>query len=229
MATVFKTLQALKEKTERGGGGSSGLSRDNFVSLKSGENVRLFFRQELTEDGNNFDASKGAAHIVAIHVSPVDFVKKMVCTLDDPDNGNQCWACSASRLPGNEALRPKRRLLVNVLEKSSDGAWVPKVLETSISPRGNQPGNMLIAFQEEYGTLMDREYKYSRVGEKLNTNYSVIPFAPSDIPADHESADIIDVSGVYRTIPYSNQQEYMLTERDSQPQQQQSTSDGSDW
>lgn len=221
---MFKTLQSLKEKTERTGS-SSGLSRENFLALKSGESVRLFFRQELTEDGKNFSSKFGAANIVSIHVSPLDFVKKMVCTLDDPNNDNRCWACSASRLPGNEGLRPKRRLLINVLAKQ-DGEWVPKILETSISPRGNMPGNLLIAFQEEYGTLMDREYKYSRVGEKLNTSYNVIPFAEIDAPSEHIDLDIVDTSSVYRSIPYAEQQEFMMTARDEVAQK---SSDGSDW
>lgn len=221
---MFKTLEALKAKTERGAG-SSGLSRENFLSLKSGDSVRLFFRQELTEDGKGYDAKYGAADIVTIHVSPADFVKKMVCTLDSEANGNRCWACDASRLPGNESLRPKRRLLINVLAKEGD-IWVPKILETSISPRGNMPGNTLIAFQEEYGTLMDREYQFKRVGEKLNTAYSIIPFSLGDLPNEHHNADIIDTSSVYRTIPYSDQQEYMMTARDDAAK---TTSDGSDW
>jgi hypothetical protein len=221
---MFKTLEALKAKTERSGG-SLGVSRDNFLSLKSGESVKIFFRQELTEDGKGFDDKFGAANIVTIHVSPVDFVKKMVCTLDSEADGNQCWACSASRLPGNESLRPKRRLLINVLAKEGD-IWVPKILETSISPRGNMPGNTLIAFQEEYGTLMDREYKFSRVGEKLNTAYSIIPFSLSDLPDAHHESDVIDTSSVYRSIAYADQQEYMMTERD---QSAKPASDGSDW
>lgn len=220
----YKTLQSLKSEHERTG---SGVSRDNYVSLKSGEGVRLFFRQELSEDGSNFDSGKGSAAVVRIHVSPVDFVKKYVCTSDSEESGFRCWACTASKIAGNESMKVKRRLLINVLQKVDD-EWIPKILETSISPRGNQPGNMLVAFQEEYGTLMDREYKYSRIGEQLNTSYNIIPFSACDIPEAHNSAAMIDIDNIFMKVAYANQEEYMLTERAAAASASK-PSNGSDW
>ncbi len=223
---VFKTLKTLKEKSERSGFG--GLSRENFLSLKSGESVKLFFRQEVAEDGKNFDKVRGAANVVTIHQSPVDFVRKFACTADNEEYGFKCWACEASRIPGNGKLRGKQRILINVLvQEEKNGPWVAKVLETSISPKGGQPGNLLIDYQEEYETLIDREYKFGRVGEKLNTSYSLIPLSPSDVPTEDKDLELIDTTKVYRVIPYEEQQEFMMAPKadatDEKP------SDGNDW
>lgn len=225
---IYKTLESLKSENERK---TSGVSRENFVTLRSGESARLIFRQELSEDGANYDSRYGAAGIFHIHVSPVDFVKKYVCTSSSEEDQFRCWGCVASKIPGNESMKVKRRLLINVLQKVND-VWVPKVLETSLSFRGNQPGNLLVAFQEEYGTLMDREYKFSRLGEQLNTSYNIIPFSTTEMPSIHNEAPIIDTANVFMKVRYEDQEEFMLTERTmtsaaaaSKPQ----PSNGSDW
>jgi len=220
---VFKTLQALKEKAETSGF-SGGVSRENFISLKSGENVRLLFRQEISEDGANYNEKRGAANIVTIHQSPIDFTKKMVCT-NDEEHDYKCWACEAARL-GEGKLNGKIRVLINVLALEN-GDWRAKILETAYSRRGGQPGNAIIGYAEEYDTITDREYKFSRVGEKLNTTYTLIPLKELPIPVEDAELDLIDTTTVYREIPYEEQQEYLLTPRekkeDSKP------SDGSDW
>lgn len=220
---VFKTLQSLKDKVDTSS--YSGVSRENFVSLKSGENVRLFFRQEVSEDGANYDTKRGAANIVSIHQSPVDFTKKMVCT-NDEDHDYKCWACEAARL-GEPKLNAKIRVLINVLALQN-GDWTPKVLETAYSRRGGQPGNDIIGYAEEYGSITDREYKFSRVGEKLNTVYSLIPLKEQDTPAEDKELDLIDTSSVYREVAYEDQSDYMMTPREK-GESSEKASDGSDW
>lgn len=223
MTTTFKTLKALREKTETAGGG---LTRENFISLKSGEQVKVFFRQELAEDGSNYDKANGTAQVVNIHTHPVDFVKKFACTADMEEYGFKCWGCDMARIPGNEKLRSKQRLLVNVLIMQ-DGEWVPKIFEQPISRRGNLLGNLLVDFQEEYGTLMDRSYRFSRVGEKLNTVYSLIPLSQEDIPAVHNNVDFLPLS-VYRVIS-PDEQEALFSAADEGVNSSVPKSDGDDW
>lgn len=212
---VFKTLQALKEKTET----TPGVSRENFLSLDSGESVRLFFRQEITEDAKNYDSERGAANWVAFHVSEEDFRKKMVCTNDEAHDF-KCWACEAGK-------RPRTRALINVLVMKN-GDWAPKILEAAYSRRGGQPANAIIDFADEYGTLTDREYKFSRTGVKLDTKYSLIPLNQADLPDDDSNFEMIDTSSVFREIPYEDQAEYMMTPLEDKKSEEKSE-DGSGW
>lgn len=210
---VFKTLQALKEKTDV----SPGFSRDNFLSLESGESVRLFFRQEITEDAKNYDSGRGAANWVTFHVGE-DFRKKMMCTNDD-QHDFKCWGCEAG-------MRPRNRVLVNVLVMKN-GDWSPKILEAAYSRRGGQPANAIIDFADEYGTITDREYKFSRTGVKLDTKYSLIPLNQADLPVEDDNFEMIDTSNVFRVVPYEEQAEFLMTPLEDKKSEEKS--DGSDW
>lgn len=48
--------------------------------------------------------------------------------------------------------------------------------------------NTIMQFINEYGSLCDRDYKYSRIGSSIKTTYSLIPKDPSKISSEVKAA-----------------------------------------
>lgn len=203
---VFKTLQDLQAKVKQPAA-NSGERIDRFFTVKDGEQFKIRFRQELTEDGNNFTEEAGTFELTSVHASPLDFKLNAVCTKDDEDSGYQCWACE--QVSKDKGWYAKQHLLINVAVWSSDTSkWEPRVLDQKLTAA--HVGNDVIEYYGVYGTLRDREYRISRTGQGQKTNYTLIPMVEVDLTSDEATAidalPVHDLSKVYRKFAYAEQE-----------------------
>ena len=76
----YSTLADMK-KTIEDSSSSSGTGK-RFIYLRDGDNYKIRFRQELTEDGANFDEDAGTAAVVPVVTSPVNWKFKAMSTAD---------------------------------------------------------------------------------------------------------------------------------------------------
>lgn len=207
--TVYKTLANLKNKVEnesKGGGGKK------FLTLKDRDAFKIRFLQELTVDSKNFNDDRGAAAIVAVHKSPLDFKKQMACTADNEEVGFKCWACE--QIVKDPKWRPQTHFVVNVAVLE-DSNWTTMILDQTFNQR--HIGATLVEYATEFNTITDRSYKVSGTGSKMHdTNYTLIPIEVGDEPAELASAEMHDVTSVYRVLPYGDQAEFMTSTEDAQ-------------
>jgi hypothetical protein len=101
-------------------------------------------------------------------------------------------------------------LLINIVVEVEPGVWEPRILDTTFNQR--HVGLTLIEYAKEFGTIMDREYKYSRTGSSASdTNYSLIPLSVSEVPKGVADMPMHDLENVYMTLPYEKQQIFLTT------------------
>lgn len=195
---IIKTLSDLKSKVERPSGGRS------FLSLKAGESESIRFLQEISIEGKNYDEDRGTAQLIMVHSNPLDFRKKVACTIED----GSCWACE--QVAVERKWRAAPHLLVNVATKSEDGTFKASIFDTTFSKV--KVGDDLVEFAGEYGSVTDRTYKYKRTGsDKNDTKYSLMPLAEGPEPAGIADLELIDLSTVYITLPYDEQEAFLTT------------------
>ena len=209
--SIYSTLKDLQQAAAKENTGGSGRS---FLTLKSGESFKIRFRQELAEDGKNFDEDLGTGLVVPVHVHPNDFKRKLACTLEDEAFDFKCWP--HEQVVANPKWRDKKHFLVNVAVLDNN-EWSNKILDQTFSPK--HVINALIEYALEYGSTTDREYKITRTGSSMNdTQYMLIPGSESKVPDDVAKLEVADLSTVYRKLPYDEQAEYFLAlKEDSQP------------
>jgi hypothetical protein len=204
---LFNTLEELQKANDKEGTGT----RRQFFSLKAGEQFKIRFRQELTRDANNYDEENGQALVVAVHVSPFDFKKKLACTIEDEEYGFRCWA--HEQVAADKRWREKKHVLLNVAVMENN-EWVNKILDQTFSPK--HVIQSLIEYASEYGSIVDRDFKINRIGSGMNdTNYNLIPLDPKPASDEVNSLEIFDLEGTYRKLPYDEQQEYFLADEQS--------------
>jgi hypothetical protein len=100
--------------------------------------------------------------------------------------------------------------LINIAVEVEPGVWEPRILDTTFNQR--HVGLTLIEYAKEFGTITDREYKYSRTGSSASdTNYSLIPLNVSEATKVIKDLPMHDLESVYMTLPYEKQQIFLTT------------------
>ncbi len=202
---VFKTLDALvgaKESANTGG------SSRSFLRLNAGDNYKIRFLQELTEDAANFDEDKGTGIVVPVHSAPHDFKKKIACTIDDPEFDYKCWA--HEQIPVVNGWKPVQHVLINVAVLDKEENWSAKILDQTFSPK--HVVNTLVEYASEYGSITDKYYKISRIGSGMSdTNYQLIPSTEAKQSDEIDALELNDLNS-YRKIPYDKQEEFFFSE-----------------
>ena len=201
IADMKKTLGDSNTKSSGGGG-------KRFLFLRDGDSFKIRFRQELTEDGAGHDDSRGAASVVQVVTSPVNWKHKAMSTADLESTGYRCWA--SEQIIKDRKWTPRPHLLINVLAEIEPGKWEPRIIETTFNSR--HIGNTIIEYAETYGTITDRCYKYSRQGSAAHdTQYNLIPLENSDETDEQKEIPMVDLDGIYKVIPYEQQESYYTT------------------
>lgn len=203
----MKTLAELRKKTEQTGGNRT------YISLKEGEAVTIRFREELAEDSKNYDPERGTTRLVAVHRSPINFKRSMVCTSDD----GGCWACEqvAVAAEGNK-WRPQNHLLANVGVLDDNGKWTNAILDQGFSK--SHIGDDIVDYALTHDSIVNAVFKLKREGSGLATNYSLITMDMHLGPEPEELASVPreDLSAAkYKTIAYADQEEWMTTSDDN--------------
>lgn len=188
-------LDEMRNAAESSGGGGA-----TFLKLKDGEQVRVRFLNELTEDAPLYDKDRGLGHLARVHQNPANFKLQAACTMATEQ---KCWACEQTTV--NKKWYPKKKFYIAVLVKSSEGNEV-KVLNQGFTEQHVILN--LIEFAEEYGTVCDRDYKIKRRGAEMNdTSYTITPLDKSDMP-DLEGVNVPDLTGFVRNVPYAEQEAF---------------------
>jgi hypothetical protein len=199
----LKTLKELEKNVPQQG--KSGLKR--YFTLQNGDSYKIRFRQELTEDSANFDEEVGAAIIVPVVTSPINWKWRVASTSNLPEFGYRCWA--SEQVNADSRWKPRPHLLVNVAVEI-DGNWEPRILDTTFNQR--HVALIMMEYAKEFGTITDRYYKYSRTGSgSSDTNYTLIPLGQSEMPEEIKSLPMHDLEKSYMTLPYDKQKSYLTT------------------
>ena len=70
----------------------------------------------------------------------------------------------------------------------------------------------MIEYAKEFGTITDREYKYSRTGSAASdTNYSLIPLNVTEASKAITELPLHELENVYMTLSYEKQQIFLTT------------------
>jgi hypothetical protein len=203
--TTVKTLKDL-EKQAVSKGGKQGVKK--FFSVSSGQSFKIRFRQELTEDSKNFNPDIGTAFTIPVITSIINWKWKIASTSQMAEHNYRCWATEQSA--ADKAWRPKPHLLINIAVETEPGVWEPRVLDTTFNQR--HVGLTLIEYAKEFGTVVDRYYKYARTGSTASdTNYSLIPLETAPELDSIKQLPMHDLAKVYMTLPYDQQQVYLMT------------------
>lgn len=204
----FQSLKSLKdlEKSVTKTNTSNGAKK--YFTVQPNQSFRIRFRQELTEDSKYFNEKIGTAINVPVVTSPINWKWKVASTAGLEKFNYRCWGTEQSVV--DKAWRPKPHLLINIAVETEPNVWEPRVLDTTFNQR--HVGLTLIEYAKEFGTIVDRYYKYSRTGSSAaDTNYSLIPLdvapeskAISDLP-------LHQLDSLYMTLPYEKQQMFLTT------------------
>lgn len=212
--SMFKTLADLRKNTidNKGSAPSDGERVNRYFTIKSGESFLIRFRQELTEDSQNYLDSAGVAHVVSVHTNPNDFKKSAVCTGDSEEYGYRCFGCE--QVVHDRGWRAKQHLLVNVaVFNNEDGIWEPRVLDQKFT--GAHVAETVVTYASEYGTILDRDFKISRTGQKQQTKYNLIPLAPKDADTSIFELPMHDLTRVYKVMSPAEQSGFYMSEEDT--------------
>lgn len=204
----FQSLKSLKDleksvtKTSTSGGPKK------YFTVSDGQSFRIRFRQELTEDSKYFNEAIGTAINVPVITSPINWKWKVASTSGLEKFNYRCWGSEQSVV--DKAWKPKPHLLINIAVETEPNVWEPRVLDTTFNQR--HIGLTLIEYAKEFGTIVDRYYKYSRKGSAaLDTNYSLIPLDVAPEPKSIIDLPYHQLDSVYMLLPYEKQQMFLTT------------------
>jgi len=216
---MFKTLSDLKKNTiNMKGSAQDGERIQRYFVVKSGESYLIRFRQELTEDSAAFTEEAGVAHVVSVHTNPEDFKKSAVCTADNEEFGYRCFGCE--QIVHDRGWRAKQHLLLNVaVFNAEEDIWEPRIIDQKFT--GAHVAETIVTYASEYGTILDRDFKFSRTGQKQQTKYTLIPLAPKDAAPSIAELPMHDLTKVFRNMNPAEQAGFFAGEEDD--------SKSSDW
>ena len=204
--TSIKTLKDLEKAVIPAQGTGKGVKK--YFTLQSGDSFKIRFRQELTEDASNYNEEIGTGISVPVVTSPVNWKWRVASTASFEKFNYRCWATEQSVT--DKAWKPKPHLLINIVVEVEPGVWEPRILDTTFNQR--HVGLTLIEYAKEFGTITDREYKYSRTGSSASdTNYSLIPLNVSEMSKAVKELPMHDLESVYMTLSYEKQQIFLTT------------------
>jgi hypothetical protein len=202
---VFKTLNDLKKATEKKPRGDGDFTKR--LVVKNGESFKIRFLQELTQDSSNYTEERGTAEVVQVVTSPLDFRKNIRSTADMPEYDFKCFGVDQGA--SDYRWKPKQHLLINIAVYDKEtGNWEVRILDQKFTPA--HVANDIVEMATEFKTLMDRDYRISRTGEKSETNYSLIPLDKSEESAAVSKLELGDLNKVYRVVPYNEQSDFFL-------------------
>lgn len=127
----------------------SGGSRSKILFFKPDMTKRVRFLQEL-DSGEEFHFHS-------------DFEKKLYGLCKDPEDSENCELCNAE-------IPKKPEYCWSVWDYDSSEV---KIFKCKVTSQSAAPA--LISMFDEFGTIMDRDYKIKKIGKGQNSSFSVIP------------------------------------------------------
>lgn len=189
--SIVKGLKAIANASSGGGA---------YLRIKDGDNVPLWFLQELDEGSPNYNEKAGIGFVAVEHKHPDKdkFKLKALCTADE----GGCWPCE-------QGWSQKQNLYINVL---ADYKGEEKVYILTQGLGGSKTFvSWLLDFAGDAETITNQKFKFKRTGSgQYDTTYSLMPSgAPDKEPRDPTQYDLFDLEKVaVRHVPYEAQEQY---------------------
>lgn len=210
-----------------GGGGNSDRVKAKFVKVEDGKTIKLRFLQELDPDNPNYNDEAGTGFLAVEHVSPSDFKKRAVCTIDDE---GRCYGCEKHQEDFKAGWRQKMKLYINVLVYGTDADGNPTE-EVQVLSQGNGPKSVtpwLLEYAAE-DSLTDKTFRLTRKGKgQTDTSYTMMPGKVDDSKYDVSQHELYDLEKVVMQVPYDQQAEF-FGGGNAAPAADSSTSTEIDW
>ncbi len=203
-------LQKAAEPRESSGSGEKAV----WLKVKDGEQVQIYFLQELDSSSPRYSEKNGLGLAAVEHALPANFMVKALCSMSDED---ACYGCEQYRKDyADESVpkdkkgrwRGKQRLYINVLVKPKNGDE-PYVAIMSQGFGDKGAATAIINAAVENGIITDRAWTLTRKGEGRDTAWSITPSFKEDAsfkPEDYEVYDLRKVAT--RDVPYAEQAEF---------------------
>jgi hypothetical protein len=207
---MFKSVKTLSEleKTVAPAPGAAKTGTKKYLTIGAGESVKVRFRQELTEDAKGYDEKDGTGIMVPVITSPINWKWRAASTASIEKFNFRCWG--SEQVHKDKAWKPKTHLVINVAVEVEPGVWEPRIIDTTFNQR--HIGAILIEYAKEFGTITDRDYKYSRQGSGASdTNYSLIPLSVSETSQEIKNLPMHELENTYLTLPYEKQERFYTT------------------
>lgn len=143
---------------------------------------KVYFLQELDEDGENYDSSRGTVLTVVEHQAPGKdgYKARATCTFETE---GRCYACDMHKRNPSEGWKQKVNLYINVLDE--DGKV--KVLSRNVN---NAFVDSLVEWFNESGTITANAFKLKENGEGFNRIWTMTPTQMSHDPSEVELFDL---------------------------------------
>jgi hypothetical protein len=174
-----------------------------WFKLDSGKSAKVWFLQEFDENSPNYNEKAGTIVLAVEHSSPANFMKKALCTKDED---GKCFACEMNRANPKKGWNQKMRLYANVLVNNGKDEPFVAILSQGIGPKSITPA--LAEMANEYNGVTGTQFQIKRVGEKMETSYTIFPLPGGEAP-DVASLELYDLEKVAtRKVPYEEQAEF---------------------
>jgi hypothetical protein len=211
---MAKTLSELKreraEQAERRA--QADRPKATWLSLKSGESVRLRFMQELDDAAENYNEERGLGALLVVHSTkyvPGSASRTALCTIESEGN---CYGCEryAVRDEDSKTWRPYTSVYVNVLVDSGNGELKSMVLNKKAN---TNIVDTLIEWAEDADSVTNVVWKYARQGDGKETKYSLMtpPKATDESTLAKFPIDefpLFDVANIVPNVAYAEQPKY---------------------
>lgn len=193
----LSALNKIRKIKEQNTGGA------RYLKVDDGKRVKLRFLQELDEDSDNYSEKNGQPLIITEH-QPIDklgYLRKFQCTIED---GN-CYGCEQAAKV-DKKWKGKGALYANVLvtDPKEDEPYVA-IFRTGVYEK-NDVLNQMIFVAEEYGSITNRDFYYSRSGTGMKTVYTLNSLDPKE--HDVEQYELFDLESLVKKVPYEEQEAY---------------------
>jgi hypothetical protein len=179
--------------------------RGRWLKLKDGESVKIKFLQELDPDSPNYNEKAGLGFIAVEHTNPEDYRKKALCSIEDQ---GRCYGCEQHRKDYKAGWRGRPRFYCNVLvNDSTDEPPYVAIFSQGTGPKSAT--QEIIQYAGETATITSNTWRLKRIGERMETSYSIIPLPTDSGDVDIEDLELYDLEAVaVRDVPYEEQEAF---------------------
>ena len=203
LSAINEVLEQQKQRAAQ----SADYQKVEWLKLADGQAVKVRFVEELDEDSQGYDESRGLAIVISEHTSPEDFRRKAVCTKDDD---GRCFACEQAPSAPKAGWWPRLRYYANVIV--DDGVEAPRVVVWSQGISNQSAFTNIREYAMDMGAITNLTWKLKRNGMKTETSYLLMPQGIDQEPFDWSGFEFFNLEKIVREVPYAEQEAFYMGE-----------------
>jgi len=201
LTAINEVLEQQKNRAAQ----SADYQKVEWLKLADGQAVKIRFVEELDEDSQGYDESRGLAIVISEHTSPEDFRRKAVCT---KDVDGRCYACEQAPSAPKAGWWPRLRYYANVIV--DDGVDAPHVVVWSQGISNQSAFTVIREYAMDMGAITNLSWKLKRNGMKTETSYLLMPQGIDQEPFDWSGFEFFNLEKIVREVPYAEQEAFYL-------------------